>query len=136
VNTVIETHDSRVVEISESNGVVVLHLKPAYLHKSEGCPAIDAGTGWLQEAKLIFSEAAISGEFPDWPCDLMDGEILIQGVQYNNLIPVPLEISGAIELRLVCDAIHQIKIAGSGVQLNLIGEPKFVKELKLRGSSL
>jgi hypothetical protein len=31
-------------------GVAVLHFPEVYIHSSEGRPAIDAGTGWTQEA--------------------------------------------------------------------------------------
>src|SRR4051794_26044842 len=73
VNTAIEIHDSRVTEIACRDGAVIVHFRPAYLHKSEGRPAFDAGTGWVQEARLIFADAAASGDYPKWPCDVMDG---------------------------------------------------------------
>jgi hypothetical protein len=105
VNTAIEIHDSRVAEISEQEGTVIVHFLPAYLHKSEGRPAFDSGTGWVQEARLIFAEASVSGDFPDWPSDIMDGEIIVDGERYANLIPVPLEVTKLTELRLICDSI-------------------------------
>src|SRR5277367_1401136 len=110
VNTVIEIHDSRVVEINGSNGIVAVHFKPAYLHKSEGRPGIDVGTGWSQEAKLFFSKATVGGDFPDWPCDIMDGEIVVDGERHDNLIPVPLEVAKPTESRLICDSIHTVTI--------------------------
>ena len=65
MNSIIEIHDSTVAEISERDGTVIVHFLAAYLHKSEGRPAFDSGTGWAQEARLIFSEASVSGDFPD-----------------------------------------------------------------------
>jgi len=130
VNTTIEIHDSTVVEISKQDGTVVVHFLPAYLHKSEGRPAFDSGTGWGQEARLIFSEASVSGNFPDWPCDIMDGEIIVDGKRHDNLIPVPLDVAKFTELRLVCDSIHIVKVTGCGVRLDLIGEPKYIEEVK------
>jgi hypothetical protein len=130
VNTTIEIHDSTVAEIINRNGSVVVHFQPAYLHKSEGRPAFDSGTGWIQEARLILYEASISGDFPDWPCDLLGGEIMTGGERHNNLIPVPLDAAKPTELFLVCDCIHTVKITGQGVKLELVGEPKYVEEFR------
>jgi hypothetical protein len=128
MNTTIEIHDSRVAEISERDGTVIVHFQPAYLHKSEGRPAFDSGSGWVQKARLIFSEASTSGDFPDWPCDIMKGEIIVGGERHDNLIPVPLEVAKLTELRLICDSVHTVTITGQGVRLELVGEPSYVEE--------
>ena len=128
MNSTIEIHDSRVTEISEHGGMVIVHFQPAYIHKSEGRPAFDSGTGWVQEVRLIFSEASVSGDFPDWPCDIMDGEIILGGERHRNLIPVPLEVFTPTELRLVCDDIHTVTVTGRGVRLELVGEPRYVED--------
>ena len=60
MNTVIEIHDSRVTEISNRNGTVIVHFQPTYLHKSEGRPGLDAGTGWVQEARLILQRQRLA----------------------------------------------------------------------------
>jgi hypothetical protein len=129
MNSIIEIHDSTVAEISNRDGTVLVHFLPAYLHKSEGRPAFDSGTGWVQEARLIFSEASVSGDFPDWPCDIMGGEIIVDGERHDNLIPVPLEVTKLTELRLVCDDIHTVTVRGRGVRLELVGDPRYVEEV-------
>ena len=130
MNTEIEIHDSRVTEISNRNGTVIVHFQPAYLHKSEGRPGLDAGTGWVQEARLIFATAATRGDFPDWPCDVMDGELIVDGVRHPNLIPVPFQTANPIELRLICDSVHTITVTGRGARLELVGEPRYVEEFR------
>jgi hypothetical protein len=130
MNTVIEIHDSRVSEISNRGGTVMVHFQPAYLHKSEGRPGLDTSTGWVQEGRLIFFEGTTSGDFPDWPCDLMDGELILDGEQRCNEIPVPFEVVATVELRLVCDSIHTITVRGRGAKLELLGEPRYVEEFK------
>jgi hypothetical protein len=128
MNSTIEIHDSTIAEISECDGTVVVHFRPAYLHKSEGRAAIDPGTGWVQEARLIFSQASVSGYSPDWPCDIMDGEIVLGNERHRNLIPVPLEVSKLTELRLICDSVHTVTVIGRGVRLELVGAPRYVEE--------
>jgi microsomal dipeptidase-like Zn-dependent dipeptidase len=119
MNTLIELHDSKVTEIGERNGMVSVHFLPAYLHKSEGRPELDHGTGWVQEARLIFAGAAASGDFPGLPCDVMDGELVIGAERHDNEIPVPLAVTAHTELRLVFDSIHTVRVTGRGVRLEL-----------------
>ena len=130
MNTKIEIHDSRVADIIQMDGTVVVHFKTACLHKSEGRPGFESGTVWAQEAYLIFAEASVSGDFPEWPCDIMEGEIVLDGQVHINLIPLPLEMSTPTELRLNCDSTHFITISGAGVQLELIGKPRYVQEFR------
>ncbi len=132
MNTTIEIHDSTIAEISKRDGIVIVHFMPAYLHKSEGRPAFDSGTGWVQEVRLIFSEASVSGDFPDWPCDIMGGEIVAGGERHVNLIPVPFEVAERTELRLICDSVHTVTVTGRAARLELVGEPKYVEEVPNR----
>lgn len=128
MNTIIEIHDSTVAEITQRDGTVTVHFLPAILHQSKGRPGFDSGTIWTQEARLIFSEASVSGEFPDWPCDLMGGELVVGNHLHDNLIPVPLESSEVAKLRLICDSIHTVLVDGQKVRLEMVGEPKYLEE--------
>jgi len=130
MNTKIELHDSTVAEIARRHGAVVINFLPAYLHKSEGRPGFDSGTGWVQDAQLVVADASVSGDFPDLPCDVVDGELVVGGKQQDNGIPVPLEVTEPTRLRLRFDSIHSVTVTGRGVRLELFGEPSFVEEFK------
>jgi hypothetical protein len=130
MNTAIEIHDSRVAEITNQEGTVILDFRPAYLHKSEGRAGFDSGTGWVQNARLIFAEATVSGDFPEWPCDIMDGEFILDGARHRNLIPVPFEVATLVELRLICDSVHMITVSGRNARLELIGEPQYAEDFR------
>jgi len=130
VNTIIELHDSTVAEIVTREGTVIVHLLPAYLHKSEGQPGFNPGTGWVQEARLIFAHASTIGSFPDLPCDVMDGELFVGRERHENEIPVLLDVTASIELRLIFDSMHTVTVTGRGIRLEMIGEPKYVEEFK------
>ena len=112
------------------DGTVTVHFLPAYLHKSEGRPGLDPGTGWVQEARLFFAEASVSGDVPDFPCEVVEGELVVGAERYDNAIPVPLEVTAHVELRLVFDATHTVAISGRSVRLELLGEPRYVEEFK------
>jgi hypothetical protein len=130
VNTIIELHDSKIGEIAKQGDTVVVHFLKAYLHKSEGRPGFDCGTGWTQSAKLIFASASASGNFPDLPCDVMGGDLVVGGQLHANMIPVPLDVAAPVKLRLVFDSIHTVLIIGQGVRLEFLGEPKYVEEVR------
>ena len=130
MKTMIELHDSTVAEIANRDGTVIVHFLPAYLHKSEGRPGFDSGSGWVQEARLLFADALVTGAFPDLPCDVMDGELVVGGERHDNEIPVPLEVTAASELLLKLDSIHTVRVTGSGVRLELFGEPSYVEDFK------
>ncbi len=128
MNTAIEIHDSRVGGIEEVDGLVIVHFLPAYLHQSKGRPGVDSGTGWVQEARLIFTDASVSGNLPAWPCDSMSGEMITGCERHDNSIPVPLEATKLTELRLTCDSVHSVTIIGQSIKLELIGEPRYVED--------
>lgn len=128
VNIAIELHDSIVAGIAKHSGEVVVHFLPAYLHKSEGRPGIDPGTGWVQEARLIFADALTGGAFPGLPCTVMEGELAVGAERYENEVPVPLVVIARTELRLVFDAMHTVTVTGRAVRLELLGEPRYVEE--------
>ncbi len=128
MNSLIELHDSRVADIGRTDGTVIVHFLPAYLHKSEGRPGVDPGSGWVQEARLIFADATAKGNIPDLPCDVMDGELVVGAERHSNKIPVPLLVASHSELRLIFDSSHTVPVTGSSVRLELLGEPKYVEE--------
>jgi len=128
VNTEIEIHDSKVADITYQDNTVVVHFLAAYLHKSEGRPGYDRGTGWAQEGFLIFDQASVNGKFPEWPCDLMDGELILGSQRHDNSIAVPLEFKGPTVLHLICDCVHKVTVTSLGARLKLVGNPRFVDE--------
>jgi hypothetical protein len=130
VNTVIELHDSKVAEFATRDGVLIVHFRPAYLHKSKGRPGVDVGTGWIQEAQLIFAGASASGVPPQLPCVVIDGELALGEERYENEIPVPLDVTAPAQLRLIFDSTHTVTIKSRSVRLELLGEPSYVEKFK------
>ena len=84
MNTLIELHDSRVSAVAWDGDLLVVSLTPAYLHKSNGQPEIDPGTGWTQNARLLIGGASLVGDLPELPCDLWDGELTFGGEIHSN----------------------------------------------------
>jgi hypothetical protein len=136
-NRVIEIHDSALDEIALVDGVAVIHFPEVYIHSSEGRPAIDAGTGWAQEAILRIGNAQIQGQFPKESREayggyghyLSGGALRIDGNISKNLIPVPLDVRGKVELTMECWG-EIVRIQRNSAQLELLGTAIYVDEFK------
>jgi hypothetical protein len=133
-NRAIEIHDSALDQIALEGGVAVLHFPQVYIHSSEGRPAIDAGTGWTQEAVIRIGNARIEGElsqesraaYGGYAHYLSDGSLGINGSVSDNLIPIPLDVRGDIELKLECWG-EVVRVHGTSAQLELIGTAVYVE---------
>ena len=134
LSQVIEIHDSALDEIRLEGGTAVLHFLEVYIHASEGRPALESGTGWTQEAVIRIGNARIEGEFPPESREayggyahyLYDGSLAINGTISNNLIPIPLDVHGEIELTMECWG-YIVRVCGSSAKLELIGKAKHVE---------
>jgi hypothetical protein len=127
-NRLIEIHDSKLDSVSVQEGNAVLHFPKVYIHESTGVPGVDAGSGWVQEALLRISGAVIERSFSKLPAELLDGYIRLGESFLKNEIPIPLNHNGRVELRLETWNDEVVLISGGSVQLELIGEPKYVEE--------
>jgi hypothetical protein len=120
------------------NGTALIHFPSVYIHQSEGRLFEDAGTGWTQEAVLRIADAQVNGAFSAalqvWGGGIVylyDGSLRMGEVISNNLIPIPLRITADIQLTLESCG-ETVQVRGTSAHLELIGEPKYVEELKRR----
>jgi hypothetical protein len=74
----------------------------------------------------------VTGTFSEFPTDLGDGETQIGAQRLLNEIPVPLNHHGVFELRLESKwrLAEVVVFTGTGVELQLIGEPEYVEEFR------
>ena len=128
----IEIHDSVLAQILFVQNEARLHFSAVYIHQSDGIPGQDPGSGWSQEAILYIQDAKIEGSFSELPINLTDGQFRLGHNLLKNQIPMPLRCKGDVKLRL--EAWRQVKevviVTGSGVELELVGDPKYVEEFR------
>jgi hypothetical protein len=129
-NRRIEIHDSKLDAVSIQEGDAVLHFPKVYIHESTGTAGVDAGSGWVQEAVLRISGAAVKKSFSKFPAELLGGYLRIGESLLKNEIPIPLNQIGVIELRLETWNDEIVLISGGSVQLELVGEPKYIEEFR------
>ena len=125
-NLAMEFHDSTFAGVEQNGSDLMLLFSAAYIHKSEGEPGVDAGSGWAQEVHFHISHASVSGEILDLPCDLQDGFICVGDKVFRDLIPVPIQYEGRIDVEL--EEGGKFRITGTSLRVELCGEPKYVEE--------
>jgi len=124
-NRAIEFHDSTLHSLQEDGMNLRLRFSAAYIHESSGEPGWNAGSGWVQEAVLHITDVSLSGEVPELPCDLWDGDLRL-GNDLFKMIPIPLNYHGAVEINLERD--RKMRVIGTHVRLELVGEATYVEE--------
>ncbi|MBZ5645346.1 MAG: hypothetical protein LAO19_21510 [Acidobacteriia bacterium] len=129
-NRSIEIHDSVLQAISFHHREAVLDFSSVYIHESAGTPGVDPGSGWVQKALLRISDASLKRSFPEFPADLLHGQIMLSDSILVNTIPIPLRHEGIVELKLETWNNEVVLISGSRVKLELIGEPEYVEEFR------
>ena len=127
-NREIEIHDSELTSVKVSDGHIILELSPAYIHMSDARPGIDAGTGWIQNAVIRVRGKEIVGSISELPCDLWDGYLKVNSELFDNLIPIPLDSAGNIELLFTSRSGESIQVRGDRITLKLLGEPKYIED--------
>ena len=112
------------------NGRIKVSLKPADLHKSAGVPGVDPGTGWVQDIVLVIEGGGIEGQAPEMPCDLSDGDLIVDERTLANVLTLPLDQSGKIMLKLQVMWDGLIGIHGTRIVATLAGEPRYIEDFK------
>ncbi|MEN8763749.1 MAG: hypothetical protein ABF290_15095 [Thiogranum sp.] len=79
----LEFHDSRLAGLHQLGRNITIQFEPAYLHRSDGEPGISPGSGWHQNAELVFRSASIDGP-PDSEGSVSEGTLNFQGVKTES----------------------------------------------------
>ena len=125
MNAAVELHDSQVVTVNSIAGVVTVRLG-AYVHRSNGRPGIDPGSGWSQPVDLVFSAGVIEERPDELPFALDDGSIS-GGARFDGFIPLPTSIGVAVcfEARGICG--ERLVVRGLGIVAAAAAEGVFVE---------
>jgi hypothetical protein len=134
MNQMIELHDSNIAVSWFDYGSAIIIFSHAYIHRSEGEPGKDSGTGWSQRAELVIGEAVEIKLPPAWPCKIYDGFWELNGVVHENEIPLPFVGEGKVRLKLDIadgdDNFMSVEFVGKDAQLTLLGEARYVEEFR------
>jgi hypothetical protein len=126
-NLAVEFHDS-VLEGATitADGASVL-LLDAYVHRSNGRPGFDAGTGWTQAATIVLQ--GFSGEAPQF-MTISVGRLIAGGRAYENVVPVPLEAHCATRIELQGTRGELATLTGESIAMMVTAAAKYVEEFE------
>jgi hypothetical protein len=122
----VELHDTRIERIESTEGAIVLWVS-AYLHESEGDPAVDRGTGWSLPARLVVEGGEFAIPFLSPSLWITDGRVSVGDRLYENILPLPFDNRGEIHLYL-SGAEGEITLRGSRIFLEPTGPAVYVEE--------
>jgi hypothetical protein len=122
-NIAIELHDATLASIREVDGKTVVRLDKAPIHESPGRPGIDDGIDYWQDVEIELDDATIEASPTKLGVWIADGHVT---VKHDNLIDLPCEIRGAIELYFITAENETLRIKASGLRTVEAGEPDFM----------
>lgn len=128
MNTALELHDTKLEEIILDGSKATLCLSGAIVHKSEGIPGIDNGTCWVQKINIIVEEAKLLKIPSDIPNDIDSGYFIINGEKFINMIDLPINKSGEIEV--VAETMYgkELHLTGKKIRTKECGELVFLQD--------
>lgn len=97
MNRALEFHDSGVASVSTDEICLTMSFSEAYVHSSSGIPGVSPGDGYVQPAKLVFSQVSWSGPISEAAGPLSDGVIRLDRKNLS-LLPLPFQAEGDITI--------------------------------------
>lgn len=126
-NASIELHDSDLDGIDQTPTALALRLR-AYVHRSNGEPGVDPGTGWCQPAILTLSNGRLETPPIELPATICCGDVRIGDHEYP-LIPCPFARDTRTSISLIFGNGARLQITATGVTVAFSGEPEFVEDV-------
>ena len=127
-NAAVEFHDSKLGAIETESDKITIRFQPAYVHRSEGVPGIDAGTGWSQDAVMVLDGCTFSGNVAETPMAIWDGTFTVGDQAFNGYVPVPFDRVGDVQVSITLLDGSEIRISAKQVHFELLGDPTFVED--------
>jgi hypothetical protein len=126
-NASIELHDSDLDGIDQAPTSLSIRLR-AYVHRSNGQPGVNAGTGWCQSATVTFSNGRLDTRPIELPATIYDGHLRIGGDDFY-LIPCPFAREADTSFSLIFSNCDRLRITATGLTVAFSGKPEFVEDV-------
>jgi len=115
LKSAIEFHGSDVVELRQSGTTLQIIFEPAYVHRSEGRPGVDSGSGFLQPAEMVFAGAKFTEK--DGPCTgaIAEALVTVAGKKFDSVFPLPHSATGNVSAEFNFESGAVLSITATGV---------------------
>jgi len=130
MNQALELHDTTLKEIVIEGSETTLCLSSAIVHKSDGIPGLDSGTCWVQKINIELEEAILEKIPEDIPNEIDFGYFIINGEKYINVIDLPINESGEIEVVAETMYGNELHLKGKRITTVEVGEIIFLQNFE------
>ncbi len=127
MNAALELHDSKIEAVRTLSDELRVVFSGAYVHRTEGRPAIDAGSGYMEPAEMIFTAASYSERGGFCVGAVSDGSLRAGSTRFENLIPLPLSFSGHVSVTIKFSSGSVLEVTATGVSYQATGPARFVE---------
>jgi hypothetical protein len=123
MNLAMEMHDSRVLEITvgaDGRGFILFH---GYVFRSDGVPGSDKSESGWQDVRMRFTGMTIAGPVCEPDSYVSDGDLTVDRIFFENLIPftisgngdicLSMRVSNDFEVRTICATSMSIESEGN-----------------------
>ena len=124
----IELHDSTLT-IAIAGDVVIVALRPAYVHHWESESGKWKGRGLVQDANIRMAGGRIQSCGSGKPIEISSGWFRVGSELFDGLLPAPFAASAEVTAMLELVDGTRVNLTGSGIEINLVGVGKFIEEL-------
>ena len=127
MNSAIELHDSKIEAMRMSGADLHLVFSAVYVHRSDGRPGIDAGSGHVEPAEMVFAGASFSESGGTCIGAVSDGSLSMENGKFENVIPLPLGLSGCVSATIAFSSGSVLAVTATGVSYRATGPASFVE---------
>jgi hypothetical protein len=128
MKSAIEFQGSEVVELKVEEGALHVVLEPAYVHRSQGRPGVDSGSGFLQSAEIVFADAKYVEKEGPGSGSITEGFVTVAGKRYSDMMPLPITATGVVTAEFTFESGSVLSVTAAGINCFSKGPASFVEE--------
>lgn len=126
---VLQIPGAQLESIEQGDNEITLHFSQVQLLQEMEAAIEDSL--WTQAINLTIRDIEIEGELPECPCVIKGGDMINNIFTYRDHAPLPINWQGEVRCVLtVEDSGAKFSIDGESMQLEQIGNPRYIKHIK------
>lgn len=124
----VELHDSILGAILRDGTDLIVRFTPAYVHRSDGLPGRDPGSGWSADVDIRFGNGAAQPETVRLPTAIADGTLTLGELTLENEVPLPLHVDDRARMVLTLVSGEQVVLTGSSFASAVLSTYVYIEE--------
>jgi hypothetical protein len=126
MTSLMEWHDSELVAVSVDSALGGVISLDAYVYR-KGVQVLEAVEGGTQRVRISMPSTHCEDASPAMPAYIYGGKLVLEGVEHNDLVPLPMSFNGEVKLRLTMRDGQELLFTGNGMNILADGKFRFVE---------